>query len=400
MKGIPMNRFYKLLPGSLAALGFALTFPGVAWTQVPPAGTGASNLTYYVQYATEWQVARFPTVQEAITYRDKMTRGGGYEAKLADYHMAPDGSIRPGTGPNTEVYVRQWLTYNGSDRDAHYAFAKLVDLKSRGVETRVRLDYDVRAAPGESLFPQITKSVFLPHLPGQFQQTETAGSSVKGVWTLGAGGELRGQWEDGSGGWLRLQYWDATQVVFTRQDNGGTNDGLTARYAGRFVGNALMGEVTWTWRGRTWQGTWNASPGTSNIAKPQVSGTCSRGQAVPVAKGPAISVAGNTLTYTDPATRATNTIRWDDPPPNIKSGEDLTLISSSTHNRDARIEVHWQHGNRIAGGADSAVNTGGSEKSTFRQFRGGKLELVGGIKGHLRPTDSGYFQIAWNYTCQ
>src|SRR5262249_2445987 len=34
--------------------------------------------------------------------------------------------------------------------------------------------------------------------------------------------------------------------------------GLTARYVGRREGNRIVGQVTWTWQGKSWSGTWSA----------------------------------------------------------------------------------------------------------------------------------------------
>lgn len=393
-----LNPLGKLSVG-LAVLILAWIAPGLARKALP--AEGARNFYYRVWYASQWQVVRFATVQEAVAYRDKITRSpgaGAYEAKLADYYTAPDGSVRPGPGPNPEVYVRQWLN-DGSESDPHNAFVKLVALKRHPSkpDTRVQLDYDVPSGPTESLFPWITKSVMLPEIPGELKQTETAASAVNGDWKLGVAGEFEGQWQDGSFGRLRLTYWDDTQAVFSRQDVGGANEGLTARYVGRFVGSSLVGEVAWTWRGNTWQGTWNASPGTWNIAKPQPAAkVCTRGPGVLVQKGSAITVGGSALTYTDPATRATNTIQWSEPPQSVTPGQEMALTSWSTHNQGAAIEVRWETGSWRDYGADSLINE--ASKQSKIKFNGGRIDLIGGIR-NATTGGPGKFLMRWEYKC-
>ncbi len=393
-----MSRAIKLLFVNWGTLALVLTVFGAGHAQSPAEGT-VRNFNYRVWYATQWQVVRFPTVQEAVQYRDKVMGSRGaevYEAKLADYSSAPDGSIRPGSGPNTEVYVRQWLN-DGFESDPHNAFTKLIALKRHATnpETRVQLDYDVRS--DDTPMGWVTQSVTkLPELAGELRQTETAETTVKGNLVLNASGELRGEWEDGSGGWLRLEYWDQNQVVFTRRDNGGTNDGLTARYVGRFVGTSLMGEVTWDWQGRTWSGTWNASPGGSKTAQPVAQG-CTRAEGVLLEKGSAINVSSNSLSYTNPQSQVTNTIQWEPPPQTISLNQEITLVSWSTHNnQDDGIEVQWETKGLWGYGASSVVAEEQSKETKLR-YSGGPISLVGGVR---HGGAAGKFRIKWDYNCR
>lgn len=392
-----MSRAVKLLFVTWATLALVFTGFGATHAQSPAEGT-VRNFSYRVWYATQWQVVRFPTVQQAVEYRDKImgsAGAGGYEAKLADFSSAPDGSIRPGSGPNTEVYVRQWLN-DGFESDPHNAFTKLIALKRHvnKPETRVQLDYDVRS--DDTPFGWVTRSVLLPELAGEWQQTETAETTVKGNLVLNASGELRGEWADGSGGLLRLEYWDQNQVVFTRRDDGGTNGGLTARYVGRFVGSSLMGEVAWNWQGRTWSGTWNASLANAHIAQPQLPQGCTRGEGVVLEKGSAIAVEGNILTYTSPDTGVTNTIRWDPPPPSITIGDEVTLMSWATHNDQPNgIEVQWETKGSWGYGASSTVTE--ESKALKLRYAGGPISVVGGVR---HGGAAGKFRMQWNYNCR
>jgi hypothetical protein len=124
--------------------------------------------------------------------------------------------------------------------------------------------------------------------------------------------------------------------------------------------------------------------------------TCTRGEPVTVHKGSAIAVTGTSLSYTDPQSRVSNTIQWNLPPPTLTIGQEVTLVSWSTHNRGAPVEVHWETGGRRDHGADSEINE--ANKQSKLKFTGGAIELRGGIR-NTRWDGPGHFTMRWPYTC-
>jgi hypothetical protein len=139
-------------------------------------------------------------------------------------------------------------------------------------------------------------------------------------------------------------------------------------------------------------------PGTSPVAV--AVGTCTRGRTVPD-EGSAVRVKYNkptyTFTYIDPASRASNQIQWNIPPENITRGEQITLVSWSTHNQGAPVYVEWEVNNTKAPGALSdRIEPDPPNKQNFT-YQGGPIKLIGGRQ--LGGSDT-TFKIQWEYTCQ
>jgi hypothetical protein len=400
----------KLASFSVSALLLALVVPELATAaeqaipyDPPRQSLGITrNRIYHVQYPTAWETYRFPTEEQARAHAIERGKNPSAETKLL-----PAGNTLG--SPNTVVAVRYWV--GNQEQDPHKAYLNLLGLRARGAETRVLLTYEQQASFEEQSFGElfdrtlfgtikwIPKLATLPQLPPQFRLTETtSGTTVKGNWSVNTmyPDRLRGDWEDGSGGWVRLEQWEPTQLVFTRQDNSGPKDGLTARYVGRIMTTTLAGEVFYTWRGRNWQGTWNASAGLWDLTKQQVNRICIRGEPVLAHRGNAIAVSANAVSYTDPQTRVTNVIQWNLPPPTLTVGQEVTLLSWSTHNRGAPVEVHWETGGRRDHGADSEINE--ANKQSKLRFTGGAIELRGGIR-RTRWDGPGHFTMRWPYTC-
>ncbi len=133
-----------------------------------------------------------------------------------------------------------------------------------------------------------------------------------------------------------------------------------------------------------------------NIPQPQTRQTCTRGDGILTEKGSAITVDGNVLTYTNPDTSVTNTIRWDPPPPSIITGDDVALMSWATHNEQPDgIEIQWETTNLWGYGASSVVAQEQSKQTKFK-YTGGSIKLSGGIR---HGGGTGKFRIEWNYSC-
>jgi hypothetical protein len=96
-------------------------------------------------------------------------------------------------------------------------------------------------------------------LPGSLQECETSTSKICGTWTL-EGDHYNAKWEQGSIAAVKVESWGTSGVVLTRNDYGGASSGASARYEGQLSGNTIQhGVVTWTYKGSTWSGTWNAN---------------------------------------------------------------------------------------------------------------------------------------------
>lgn len=96
-------------------------------------------------------------------------------------------------------------------------------------------------------------------LPQSLDECETYTSTVCGTWTLQSG-QYSASWDNGATAMITVENWGTTGVVLTRYDSGGSSAGLSARYEGQINGNTIEnGKVTWTWKGSTWSGTWNAN---------------------------------------------------------------------------------------------------------------------------------------------
>ena len=81
----------------------------------------------------------------------------------------------------------------------------------------------------------------------------------KGTWTL-EGDHYNAQWENGALATIKIEKWGTTGVVLTRYDSTGSSAGLSARYEGQLSGNTIQNGVeTYTYKGFTGSGTWNAN---------------------------------------------------------------------------------------------------------------------------------------------
>jgi hypothetical protein len=99
---------------------------------------------------------------------------------------------------------------------------------------------------------------------GNYPQTlhECEGSDLcewKGTWTL-EGDHYNAQWENGALATIKIEKWDATGVILTRYDYAGTGAGFSGRYEGQLSGNTIRnGVLTYTYKGDTGTGKWNAN---------------------------------------------------------------------------------------------------------------------------------------------
>ena len=104
-------------------------------------------------------------------------------------------------------------------------------------------------------------------VPQYLQECENGGTEFCGTWSL-QGNQYYANWDNGATATLNVEHWDASGVVLTRYDSGGSSAGLSARYEGQINGNIIEnGKVTWTWNGKTWSGNWKAN-WNSNMATP------------------------------------------------------------------------------------------------------------------------------------
>jgi hypothetical protein len=82
---------------------------------------------------------------------------------------------------------------------------------------------------------------------------------VCGTWTL-EGDHYNAQWENGASATIKVEKWGTTGVVLTRYDSTGSSAGLSGRYEGQLSGNTIQnGVLTYTYKGFTGSGTWNAN---------------------------------------------------------------------------------------------------------------------------------------------
>jgi hypothetical protein len=95
-----------------------------------------------------------------------------------------------------------------------------------------------------------------------WREAERYSSTISGIWRLNPNTrQFQASWQNGAQATLRLEQLNAQQVVVTRYDQSGSSAGLSARYVGRLNpnGRGVSGTVTWNWKGRTWNGVWEAS---------------------------------------------------------------------------------------------------------------------------------------------
>ena len=101
-----------------------------------------------------------------------------------------------------------------------------------------------------------------PVLPQVVTECERGSSNICGTWTLQSANSYHAQWQNGASASLSIDRFDATWVILSRYDTSGVSSGLSAVYIGRRNNNQVTnGQVTWSWQGRSWTGTWNANWG-------------------------------------------------------------------------------------------------------------------------------------------
>jgi hypothetical protein len=190
------------------------------------------------------------------------------------YYVLPDGRFVQLTG--------DWTNQSGPGMCCLYGVRDARGFTTCQEYTRVQCGCGASSWGNSTCAAFLTMKGYARPGGGQGQsqswnECETSDREVCGTWTWDqAQGAFVASWQNGATAIIRVESNSGGQIVLNRYETAPQAAGFTARYVGTWNGNVVSGQVTWSWQGQSWSGSWRAtvSVPTSQPAQPQSADPC------------------------------------------------------------------------------------------------------------------------------